>query len=158
MTENNRAEEQAELQVKAIKQMVAALNVDYDRLEELRHLDEDRAASEEEDQELRELEEAAGDCADREQVERRIHEDALSIEVCSGWYSPGGDSEPEEYRILLCVGGPSCQIVGTLDEHNEPETAEIQYQGRFTQWSTLPIESEDEEALLEYARQFYFGE
>lgn len=54
---------------------------------------------------------------DHEAAERAIHEDALSVEVRSGWYVPGArdaDTKPAEYRILLCTGGPAVQIVGGL--------------------------------------------
>lgn len=101
-----------------------------------------------------------------EDAERAIHEDALSVEVRSGWYSPGSrdaDTAPAEYRILLCTGGPAVQIVGELSEHGEPETARMQVQDWFTPWTdfrpTVPDgEIEWEETLLTYARCFYFGE
>lgn len=58
-----------------------------------------------------------------------IHNDALSVEVRSGWYNPcnSGITRPEahEYRILLCTGGPAVQITGDLDEHLRPKTARI---------------------------------
>ena len=69
------------------------------------------------------------DSAAIENAEQAIREDALSVEVRSGWRtlnSPDG-AEPCEYRILLCTGGPAVQIVGQLSEHNEPETAHIQF-------------------------------
>ena len=78
----------------------------------------------------------------REDAETAIHEDPLSVEV------------KKHYEILLCWGGPACRIIGKLDEHNEPETAEIQYQDWFTSWTTWT--GADEDILLDYARQFYF--
>lgn len=111
-------------------------------------------------------------------VRQRIHEDALSVEVRSGWVAPGAwdaamgrdRAKPEEYRILLCTGGPACQIVGEVSEHGEPETARLQVQDWFTPWTDFYPETgnperpgglavEDAEViLLEYARCFYFGE
>ncbi len=108
-----------------------------------------------------------------EEAQQRIHEDALSVEVRSDWYSPmaGSDaSEPAEYRILLCTGGPAVQITGKLSEHSEPETACLQMQDWFLPWTeyrptneadhtfTSRIDTKAEEILLAYARQFYFGE
>jgi len=96
----------------------------------------------------------------RDEAERAIHEDALSVEVRSGWYTPGrpGEDAPEEYCILLCTGGPACQIVGKLNEHGEPETASMQVQDWGIPWMTMHLKREDEEAMLAYARCFYFGE
>ena len=100
-----------------------------------------------------------------EYVERTIHEDALTVEVRSGWYSPGArdaDTKPAEYRILLSTGGPAVQIVGSLSEHGEPETAVMQVQDWFLPWTDYHpnnvLHSEYMEILLAYARCFYFGE
>lgn len=78
---------------------------------------------------------------EREQAEQEISEDALSVEI------------EKHYIILLCWGGPACRITGILDEHNEPETATLQYQDWGTYWTDYDC---DEETLLKYARQFYF--
>lgn len=108
-------------------------------------------------EELAELEEAAGECESREDAEQRIQEDPLSVEVRSGWYSPGGDNEPEEFKILLCTGGPAVQIRGELDQHGEPHRAWLEYQDWSTPWIEYHGEC-DHDALLTYCRQFYFGE
>lgn len=63
-----------------------------------------------------------------------------------------------QYFILLCTGGPAVRIVGNLDDHNEPETARLEYQDWGTPWTAYPCRSDDEDALLEYARYYYFGE
>jgi len=44
---------------------------------------------EENAEELAQLEAEAGDCKDREEAEQRIQDDALSVQVRSGWYTPG---------------------------------------------------------------------
>jgi hypothetical protein len=98
-----------------------------------------------------------------------------------GWYAPGAstfpnsregeDAKPEEYRILLCTGGPACQIVGQLNEHCEPVTAIMQVQDWFQPWTEFrPVADKAEHArdkfsgydsepiLLAYARCFWFGE
>jgi len=103
-----------------------------------------------------------------EDAERAIHEDALSVEVRSGWYGPGAGEvqKPCEYRILLCTGGPAVQIVGDLSEHGEPITAVMQVQDWLLPWTDFypvimdgPHSRENAEAtMLAYACCFYFGE
>jgi hypothetical protein len=163
----------------SIREMVAALDCEYDRLEELRelqaswkadadnqpHTDGDGLpvvptwANENPDdaQELKELEEAAGECKDREDAERRIMEDPLSIQVRSDWYTPGDEDEsrsPAEFQILLCTGGPAVRIVGELGGDGEPSRARLEVQDWFKPWTEyVPADSE---TLLTYARCFCF--
>lgn len=92
----------------------------------------------------------------RDDAMQTIQEDPLSIEVRSGWTAPGAEMEPAEFCILLCTGGPAVRIIGELGEHNEPERAHIEHQDWGTPWTRLPISGDDEDALLAYARQFYF--
>lgn len=94
-----------------------------------------------------------------EDAEQTIHEDALCVEVRTGWHEVGAkDNKPTEYTILLCTGGPACRIIGNLSEHGEPETARIEYQDWGTPWTEYRMTSEQEEKVLTYARCFYFGE
>lgn len=95
----------------------------------------------------------------RENAEQAILEDALNVEVRTDWHTPGEkDTKPTEYNILLSWGGPACRIIGDLSEYGEPETARIEHQDWGTHWTEYPIDSEEEETILEYARCFYFGE
>jgi hypothetical protein len=111
------------------------------------------------------------DGPDRDAAEQRILESALSIEVREAWHTLGNAShEPAEYCILLTTGGPALQLTGTLNEHGEPETAELQMQDWGVPWQTFTPKNEDdhtftsriymkaEETLLTFARCFYFGE
>lgn len=96
-----------------------------------------------------------------EDGECTIHEDALSVEVRSGWHTPDAEDgdAPEEYRILLCTGGPAAQIIGRLSGYGEPETARLQHQDWFTPWTDWAGNcGAVEDTLLAYARCFYFGE
>jgi hypothetical protein len=92
-----------------------------------------------------------------------IHEDALSVSVRSNWYTPGSDpGAPLEFEILLCCGGPSVRLTGTLNLHCEPDTVTLQVQDWFQPWTDFnPAtgdESEDAQSiLLAYASCFYFG-
>lgn len=108
-------------------------------------------------EELNELEAAAGDCADEDDAREQIEQDALSVEIRSDWYTPGEESEPAEYKILLCTGGPAVRIIGELDQYNQPATARLQYKDWFTPWTEL-VDHSDHGALFTYAQQFYFGE
>jgi hypothetical protein len=106
---------------------------------------------------VRALERADSDGA-REEAEQTIHEDPLSVEVRSPWYTPGSEpGEPEEFMILLCTGGPACRIIGKLDQHGEPETARIEYQDWGIPWTEYRLNRDKEKTVLTYCRQFYFG-
>jgi hypothetical protein len=141
----------------SLAEMVAALECDYDRLEELRDArddlreavadadrdiedadgpDEITAANnaknvaalalsqwvDENADELKELEGAAGECESQDEARERIEEDPLSVEVRSDWTTPGEEMTPAEFCILLGTGGPATRIVGELDEHGEPSS------------------------------------
>lgn len=113
--------------------------------------------SDDEKTELAELIEAAGDCESEDDARERITEDALSVEVRSGWHTVGEAPEPEEFRIVLCTGGPHVEIRGRLNDHNEPERCELHYAG----WGVRGEyrgDALDTDALETYARQFYFGD
>lgn len=170
-----RAREQAIVQIEGICSMVDALECDYARLEELQgEIDALTAAADdgtevaasavtnwhaENDEEVQALLEAKGECTDADDARERIEGDPLTIEVRSQWYSPGSDETlPEEFRILLCTGGPAVRIVGELDEHLMPCKAWIEHQDWWTPWTPLTGDMVDKEKLLTYCRQFYFGE
>ena len=160
----------------SIAEMVAALEVDYDRLEELRDERADLVSEAEDDtnaerkaarkalkvwdeenaQELTDLQEAAGDCESEDDARIRIDEDPLSLEVRSGWHCPGSDMSDmaaEEFCLLLGTGGPAVRIVGGLDG-GEPSSARLQVQDWFKPWTEyIPAENE---VLLSYCRCFCF--
>jgi hypothetical protein len=156
----------------SIREMVAALECDYERLEELRderdcfEMDDD--ANEAEDgpgyanskeawaaenpddaEELKELEEAAGDCTDQDEARERIQEDALSLEFRSGWVTDWKEAEPEEYCLLLATGGPAVRIIGEI-RNGEAHSARLQVQDWGTPWTehiTTGSESSASECL-----------
>ena len=158
----------------SIAEMVAALECDYERLDELRQERDDWIESDggdddeqdrtpedwaeefgEEAKELKEMEEAAGECTGREEAEQRISEDALSVEVRSGWTTVGHPLEAEEFRILLATGGPAVQIRGELGSGNEPNRAWLEVQDWGKPWTQYF--DADSDVLLTYSQQFYFG-
>jgi hypothetical protein len=158
----------------SIASMVAALECDYDRLEELRaeradYQERDKTeplteplteswaqASSDEAEELVELEATAADCESREEAEQRIHEDPLSIELTGTW-SINEEPKADKAYILLGTGGPATRIVVELTEHMEPGRAYIQAQDWGTPWTDCP-DVIDQDTLLTYCQQFYFGE
>jgi hypothetical protein len=106
---------------------------------------------------VRALEEATTADA-RDAAESAIHEDALSVEVRSDWHAPGcGTRRADEYRILLCTGGPACQLTGDLNEYGEPSTAQLQVQDWLTPWTDIHNAVGPAAIMLIYARQFYFS-
>ena len=148
-TEHEKLQEVGKFAFESIAEMVAALDVDYDRLEELKGQDE---RTEEEAEELAELEKAAGDCESLEDAEQRINDDPLFVQVRSGWCDVGAEMEAEEYNILLSTGGPATRIIGDLNQYGEPETATLQVQDWFTAWRDY--DGGDEATLIRYASRF----
>lgn len=147
----------------AIAEMVAALDVDYDRLEELdttqNNEDINNLIETSEATELVELREAAGECTSREDAEERIREDALSVMVRGGWQSIGEMDRlagPVEFEILLSTGGPATRLVGDIGEHGEPENVRLEAQDWGTPWTEY--READAETLRAYAAVFYFGD
>jgi len=137
--EINHSEQQAIAQLNSIKEMIKALR----KAEKIGKAKYD------------------GDTYDADGIRERIQEDPLCVEVRSDWHTPGdkdGEQENSEYNILLCTGGPACRIIGKLDGYCQPETARIEHQDWGTPWTVYPISGEDEDIVLEYASQFYFGE
>jgi hypothetical protein len=154
----------------SIVEMVAALECDYDRLEELREAKTDyqerdkteplteswAQANADDATELAELEEAAGECTSQDEARERIEQDALSVEVRSGWHEPSSEPQPaEEFKILLTTGGPAVQIRGELNG-GEPDRAWLEVQDWGKPWTQYF--KADQDTLLAYARCFYFGE
>lgn len=148
----NHAEEQAAAQYSSIVDMLSAVECDYERLQELRDTDPEDLTDEDRE-ELAELEAAAGDCTDEEDARQRIQEDPLSVEVRSDWASPGEELTAGEFQILLCTGGPAVRIMGELNR-GEPCRAWLEYQDWGTPWTQYFNAKSD--TLCQYASHFFF--
>ena len=168
MSDSNHARKQAIAQCESIAGMVRAVEMDWTRLDQLRLLrsqakDAGEASEVEEfdaeyGEELDELEEARGEYESLEDVEQAIDNDPLSVQVRSGWYTPGeGSPDPEEFEILLCTGGPAVRIRGELGMHLEPYRAWIEYQDWGTPWTELVDRPIETSTLLAYCQRFYYG-
>jgi hypothetical protein len=137
--EENRAREQAGAQLASIEELVTCLE----------HAEEcDDTA-------------CGADCPhDENEAREAITDDVLSVEVRTDWHTVGAveAAKPTHYKILLCWGGPSVQIVGTLDKYNQPDSARLQYQDWFTEWTDFLLTDEEEQMVIKYSQQFYFDE
>ena len=156
--DNDRAKEQAEAQLSSIREMIAAADLDWERLEELRELAQEEEENPEDGNrldieergELAELEEQAGDYESQEDAERAMYENPLDISFRSGWTGAHDNMTPEEFQILLCTGGPAVRIVGELGNHGEPCRAWLEYQDWGTPWTMLFDGQSD---ALDYAQR-----
>lgn len=91
-------------------------------------------------------------------AQQTIQEDALSVEVRSDWHNPcDADVPVMEYTILLCTGGPAVRIIGELDKYAEPETARIEFQDWYIPWEDYPLTDKEQDIVIAYAQNFYFG-
>lgn len=96
---------------------------------------------------------------DEDEARSAINDDPLEVSVRSGWSSPGGNGidglQAEDFLILLCTGGPAVRIRGELS-NGIPDRAWIEYQDWGTGWTQYFDTEQD--TLLAYASNFYFGE
>lgn len=98
----------------------------------------------------------AGHDAWADAAEDRAREMPLSVMVrMRDWVAPGEELKADQFEILLGTGGPAVRILGRLNEYGEPETAELQGQDWFTPWQRT--HGQDADALVDFARLFYFG-
>lgn len=168
--EQTAAEAQAQAQYESICSMLDAVDVDYDRLEELKDtrdgfvlgLDDGTEVpspalwaeqNPDEAEELETLEADAGDCTDEEDARQRISEDPLSVEVRSGWVRQGEEMTADDFAILLCTGGPAVRIRGELDNDGTPCRAWIEYQDWGTPWTQYF--GAEQKRLIAYAQHFF---
>lgn len=165
--EQTAAEAQAEAQYQSICSMLDAVDVDYDRLEELRDMKADHEAdmrdtldtkpfnveNPDEAEELETLKADAGDCTDKEDARQRISEDPLEVTVRSGWVNQGEEMTADDFQILLCTGGPAVRIRGELDNDGTPCRAWMEYQDWGTPWTQYF--GAEQSRLLAYAQNFF---
>ena len=99
------------------------------------------------------------DCPhDVDEAREAITDDVLSVDVRTDWHGVGAieAAKPTHYKILLCWGGPAVQIIGTLDNYNQPDSAKLEYQDWLIEWTDYPLTDEEEQTVLTYAQQFSF--
>jgi hypothetical protein len=94
---------------------------------------------------------------DEDDATDRIQESPLSVDVRSGWHSPGETDDPQEYQLLLTTGGPAARITGNLDNYGQPCSARLERQDWDTPWTTHRAHYSSP-VLLTYAQQFYYGD
>lgn len=151
--ETDHARQNANGWAETIDEYIAALDMDWDRYDELKESEE---LTKEEAEELEELKGIAGEFESQEDVLERIYESPLEISVRTSWHLPGSDEKPDEFMILLSTGGPALRIVGDLDEHGQPSRPRLQYQGWGTPWTeTFDVDIDN---LQRFCKCFYFGD
>jgi hypothetical protein len=176
-TQEDHGRTQAQAQAHEIVRLVSALLCDYDRLQEMtaEHFDLIETLADQEIPELKEearenlrnwekenleeiaeLRESANGYTSEDEARDAIQNHPLSIETRTGWISTGETPHMEEFRIVLCTGGPHVEIRGELDQYQMPRRAWINYQD----WGTPLTQFFDIEqsTLLTYCSNFYFGE
>lgn len=155
---SNDARDQARAQLDKIKCLVAAMGVDYERLEDLRtdFLAEangatDSPLSQEDIDELNALAALAGPCTDQEEAIQAIQDDALEILTRGDWHGAlDNGSEDVELQVLLCTGGPAVRIIADLEDGVVTDSR-IEYQDWGTPWlRLLTYTHEDKQAVREY--------
>ena len=150
----NHAKQNADSYARIISGALEAFDLDWDMLQELEYEAAHGELSASELEELEELRSKMQGYESKEDAERDILEMPLSVEVRSGWYTPGSEPEdPEEFCILLSTGGPALRIIGDLDR-GLPVRARLQYQDWGTPWTEFF--DVDQDTLLNFARFFYF--
>ena len=147
----------------------AAIQVDYDRLDELKDERDDfdgnaeawAAANPADAAELAELLDDANcngeQCESEDDARQMIEDDPLSIEVRSDWTMYGETLTADNFCILLSTGGPATRIIGDL-EGGEPSRPRLEVQDWGTPWTEHITTGAENEALEVYCRCFYFGE
>ena len=93
---------------------------------------------------------------DTEEIEEKARENALSVEVRSGWTYNPNNMEAEEFRIVLCTGGPHVEIQGDLDQYHQADRFRVLHQD----WGTPLTEyfHEECEAVEWFCNLFYYDE
>ena len=97
---------------------------------------------------------------DEDEAREEMENDALSVQVRSGWHTPGETAGPDEFEILLCTGGPAVRITGGLGRYCDPENPTLEFQGWFIPWTVLPgfmLPDDSDEVLAEFCGVFYYG-
>jgi len=89
----------------------------------------------------------------RDTIEQEARENALSIETRTAWSTDPTDSEPNEFRIVLCTGGPHVEIRGDVDLDH----VQLDYQGWGDPMQSLYGTLEESALLEQYCHLFYFG-
>jgi hypothetical protein len=94
-----------------------------------------------------------------EAIEETMREAPLSVDVRSGWHTPGEDADPEEFQVLLTTGGPALRIMGELDQWSEPARCWLEIQDWGTPWTRYFSRSaERATALRWFASLFSYGQ
>lgn len=109
-------------------------------------------ADPDEAEELETLEEEAGDFEDQDAAECAIDEHPFSgAEFRSGWSAARTYLEADEFRIVLCTGGPHVEIIGDFDRFGDADNVRVLYKD----WSESgELFDFDRDAVRAYCNRF----
>ena len=93
-----------------------------------------------------------------EEVQEEARELALSVQVQSGWQTPGQTLSPEEGCILLTTGGPALRLLVELDVDAAPCSCELQWADWGTPWQHFHLTEAEDQAMDWFAELFWYGE
>ena len=99
-----------------------------------------------------------------EEIQQEVRDWPLEVSVRrAGWAGVGDELEPDEFMILLGTGGPAMRITGEFESKINgccrfPANAAMQVQDWFKPWTTCNTTDEQDEALMWFCSEFYFGE
>lgn len=125
------AQRNAEAKARHIEGLIAALGMDFDRLDELRESLKADPEAFEDQEELNDLEAIVtaaeldpSQCTEDGLIDA-IHELPLEVSLRSGWHTLGEEMEAVEVRVLLTFGGPSCEIRADWDANRGCSSPQI---------------------------------
>lgn len=157
-TETNHAYQNASAWMTSISDYVEAMNPEtWERLEELRDERDSGDLTNEEYAEISRLAILLEGYDDADDAGEQAREEALEVQVRSGWSNSAEEFEPEDFYILLSTGGPALRIRGELDR-GSPSRAWLEYQDWGTPWTEYHGPNADQSTLLQFASIFCFGE
>lgn len=109
--------------------------------------------------EIRRLSDQLSAEPDNDDAIGELHALALSQEVRSDWrcLSHVGECEPDEWRIVLCTGGPHVEVRGEFDCFGEPVSAALWFANWGQPLAEVQISTDDASLLLWFAQSFYWG-
>jgi hypothetical protein len=96
---------------------------------------------------------------DNDELQDELRALALSQEVRSDWrcLSIAGETEPDEWRLVLCTGGPHVEVRGEFNNYGDPETASLWAADWGQSLAEVPISQSSADLLLWFGQTFYWG-
>jgi hypothetical protein len=96
---------------------------------------------------------------DNDELQDELRALALSQEVRSDWrcFVATEECDPDEWRLVLCTGGPHVEVRGEFNNYGDPETASLWAADWGQSLAEVPIPQSSADLLLWFAQTFYWG-